>query len=137
MRRRPGEVRDAIVSVLEARPLGASVHDIAESVANLIGEVPPSSVRSYLRLNTPELFARMDRAQYTLSGFEAPAEASRETAGAADFHFGRATLVLADCNDWLDAQAADSIHAVVTDPPYGLVEYSDAEQTKLRQGSRG
>ena len=137
MRRRPGEVRDAIVSVLEARPLGASVHDIAESVANLIGEVPPSSVRSYLRLNTPELFARMDRAQYTLSGFEAPAEASRETAGDADFHFGRATLVLADCNDWLDAQAADSIHAVVTDPPYGLVEYSDAEQTKLRQGRGG
>ena len=42
-----------------------------------------------------------------------------------------------DCNAWLDRQSANSIHAVVTDPPYGLVEYSDAEQSKLRQGKGG
>jgi hypothetical protein len=40
-------------------------------VEKLIGDVPASSIRSYLRLNTPELFARMDRAQYSLAGFEA------------------------------------------------------------------
>ena len=32
---------------------------------------------------------------------------------------------------------ANSIHAVVTDPPYGLLEYSDAEQVKLRSGRGG
>lgn len=137
MRRRPGEVRDAIVQVLEAQPLGASVRDITSGVASLIGEVPPSSVRSYLRLNTPDLFARMDRAQYVLAGFETPAAAKRESARAVEFRFGRARLVLADCNAWLAEQAANSIHAVVTDPPYGLVEYSDAEQAKLRQGRGG
>jgi site-specific DNA-methyltransferase (adenine-specific) len=29
------------------------------------------------------------------------------------------------------------VHAVVTDPPYGLVEYSDVEQRKLRAGKGG
>ena len=37
----------------------------------------------------------------------------------------------------MDRQPPNSIHAVVTDPPYGLVEYSDAEQEKLRQGRGG
>ncbi len=31
----------------------------------------------------------------------------------------------------------NSIHAVVTDPPYGLVEYSDKELTKLSNGKGG
>jgi site-specific DNA-methyltransferase (adenine-specific) len=34
-------------------------------------------------------------------------------------------------------QPANSIHAVVTDPPYGLVEYSEREQAKLRIGRGG
>ena len=137
MRKRPGQVRDAIVQVLETQPLGASVRDITDGVANLIGDVPASSVRSYLRLNTPELFARMDRAQYVLNGFETPDAAPRVRSKQIEFRFGRAKLVLADCNAWLAEQPANSIHAVVTDPPYGLIEYSDAEQTKLRQGRGG
>jgi site-specific DNA-methyltransferase (adenine-specific) len=44
---------------------------------------------------------------------------------------------MADCVDWLADQPANSIHAVVTDPPYGLVEYSNLEQTKLRSGRGG
>jgi site-specific DNA-methyltransferase (adenine-specific) len=38
---------------------------------------------------------------------------------------------------WLEAREANSIHAVVTDPPYGLVEYSELEQQKLRDGKGG
>lgn len=138
-RRRPGEVRDAIVQVLEEVPAGASVRHISEEVTRLIGDVSASSVRSYLRLNTPELFARTDRAQYALAGFEqsqAPAVAEK-TAELANFKFGRSMLFRQDCIDWLDRQPKDSVHAVVTDPPYGLVEYSDNEQTKLRQGRGG
>ena len=139
MRRRPGVVRDAIVQVLEGRSTGASVQEITSEVTQLIGDVPPSSVRSYLRLNTPELFARMDRAQYALTGMEEPAHAPRrrEVGNSAPFRFGQATLFRDDCNAWLDRQPANSIHAVVTDPPYGLVEYSDVEQDKLRQGKGG
>ena len=69
-RRRPGQVRDAIVQVLERSPRGAAVAEVCSQVSQLIGEaVPPSSVRSYLRLNTPELFARSERGQYVLAGF--------------------------------------------------------------------
>ena len=50
---------------------------------------------------------------------------------------GRTQLFEADCLDWLSAQSAASIHAVVTDPPYGLVEYTPKEQEKLRRGKGG
>ena len=140
MRRRPGEVRDAIVQVLEGRNAGTTVQDITREVIHLIGDVAPSSVRSYLRLNTPELFARMDRAQYVLAGLDEPpatTQAKPATTELRAFRFGRAALFLDDCNAWMDRQPPNSIHAVVTDPPYGLVEYSDAEQKKLRQGKGG
>jgi len=137
MRRRPGEVRDAIVSVLKARPGGASVLDITHQVRSLIGEVPASSVRSYLQLNTPALFARMDRAQYCLKGFGYQPKPATEQAQPREFRYGKAALVQADCLSWLEKQPANSIHAVVSDPPYGLVEYSDTEQRKLRAGKGG
>lgn len=53
------------------------------------------------------------------------------------FTQGQAKLFHADCFDWLKSQPAQSIHAVVTDPPYGLVEYSAKEQSKLRAGRGG
>jgi len=45
--------------------------------------------------------------------------------------------VPADCFDWLAQREPCSIHAVVTDPPYGLIEYSEKEQVKLRNGRGG
>jgi DNA modification methylase len=53
------------------------------------------------------------------------------------FRYGKATLYLENCLEWLAYQPACSIHAVVTDPPYGLVEYSRDEQQKLREGRGG
>jgi site-specific DNA-methyltransferase (adenine-specific) len=41
-----------------------------------------------------------------------------------------------DAFDWLAQAPANSIHAVVTDPPYGLVEYTPAQLAK-RQAGRG
>ena len=52
-------------------------------------------------------------------------------------HLGNAALVQADCLDWLRLRESNSIHAVVTDPPYGLIEYSPKEQKKLRAGKGG
>jgi site-specific DNA-methyltransferase (adenine-specific) len=51
--------------------------------------------------------------------------------------FGKAILFHADCFDWLRQQENNSIHAVVTDPPYGLHEYSEEQQRKLRSGRGG
>jgi len=37
----------------------------------------------------------------------------------------------------MDQQSANSIHAIVTDPPYGLKEYNSEEKRKLRHGKGG
>ena len=50
---------------------------------------------------------------------------------------GQSQLIEGDCLEWLATQPAASIHAVVTDPPYGLVEYTPKEQEKLRLGRGG
>ena len=42
-----------------------------------------------------------------------------------------------DAFEWLATAPMNSIEAVVTDPPYGLVEYSDKELTKLKNGKGG
>jgi site-specific DNA-methyltransferase (adenine-specific) len=47
------------------------------------------------------------------------------------------SLYLADCLEWMDNRPADTIHAIVTDPPYGLKEYTHAEKEKLRKGRGG
>lgn len=70
MRQKPGAVRDAIVSTLTQRGAdGASVSEILGSVREQLGsELPASSVRSYLRLNTPKLFERVSLGKYKLRG---------------------------------------------------------------------
>ncbi len=47
------------------------------------------------------------------------------------------TLVRADCLAWFDRQGANTLHAIVTDPPYGLKEYTPTEKAKLRNGKGG
>ena len=139
-RRRPGEVRDAIVAVLERKPDGANVTEIVSGVKGLLDEAAPSSVRSYLRLNTPSVFRRTERGRYVLrdlsAGYDKNESPKAERAWPS-FSFGRALMVSADCFDWLKAQSETSIHAVVTDPPYGLYEYTAEQQTKLRNGKGG
>lgn len=44
---------------------------------------------------------------------------------------------LKDAFEWLAQAPARSIHAVVTDPPYGLLEYSEPELEKLKSGRGG
>ncbi|HTW38331.1 MAG TPA: DNA methyltransferase [Steroidobacteraceae bacterium] len=53
------------------------------------------------------------------------------------FTFGRSILHHGDCLEWLRRRPPAAIHAVVTDPPYGLAEYSPREQRKLRAGQGG
>ena len=139
-RRAPGRVRDGIFQVMSFTSKGLTAKEIGDRVSQVVGPVKESSVRSYLRLNTPQLFTREERGVYTLRQDSAstiqrpmpPMEASQ-----APVSFGRATLYHADCFDWLEQQPANSIHAVITDPPYGLHEYTDEQQAKLREGRGG
>jgi len=47
------------------------------------------------------------------------------------------TIHLGDCLEWMDARAPNSVHAIVTDPPYGIKEYTGVEKEKLRNGHGG
>ena len=145
-KRRPGVVRDAIIDALAYRPRGATVAEIAEGVSQRLGPTPASSIRSYLRLNTPKLFTKIDRGHYVVreeaqatlalpeqTGYRRPTLPISRKA----FRFGNATLIHGDCFEWLANAPTNSIEAVVTDPPYGLVEYSEHEQEKLRKGRGG
>jgi site-specific DNA-methyltransferase (adenine-specific) len=42
-----------------------------------------------------------------------------------------------DAFEWLRGRAQNSIHAVVTDPPYGLLEYTEEQKQKLWAGKGG
>ena len=62
--------------------------------------------------------------------------ASMPTAGI-DVAAADADLIRADAFDWLATAAPASIHAVVTDPPYGLVEYRADQLDKRKNGAGG
>jgi site-specific DNA-methyltransferase (adenine-specific) len=46
-------------------------------------------------------------------------------------------LVRADAFEWLRTARQNTLHAIVTDPPYGLVEYTPGELAKLKKGRGG
>ena len=50
---------------------------------------------------------------------------------------GNASLYVGDCLEWLAEQPPHAFHGVVTDPPYGIVEYTPQQQRKLRRGQGG
>jgi len=46
-------------------------------------------------------------------------------------------IVNGDAFEWLRSREPDTIHAVITDPPYGLLEYTEEQKAKLRTGKGG
>ena len=68
-RRRPGEVRDAIIAAFREAHRELTVSEVRDRVARALGsEVAPSSVRSYLNINTPDMFERTAPGTYRLVG---------------------------------------------------------------------
>ena len=136
----PGRVRDGILQVMSFTSKALSVKEIGERMSEVVGPTKESSVRSYLRLNTPRLFIREERGVYKLqSSVPLGIQRGLPLAGEskAPVSLGRARLYHADCFDWLGQQEDRSIHAVVTDPPYGIHEYTREQQAKLRRGKGG
>jgi len=135
----PGTVRDSIVEFLSAVGGDASIDEILTAVSSQIGHVSPSSVRSYLNLNTPKTFERTGRGRYRLNvnGHRTAIEISRSSSTMPHCEIGKGIIFHADCFSWMEDQPEASIEAVVTDPPYGLVEFNDTETAKLRAGKGG
>src|SRR6266699_1090108 len=104
-RRKPGEVRDAIFDFLREAGREASVAEIRQAVAEKFkGELAPSSVRSYLRLNTPSDFESPSEGVYRLKG-EVNARADDDERSSHRFkpvfEYGSCVLYQADCLEWL------------------------------------
>ena len=136
----PGRVRDAIVKVLAESGAPLTVALIEAGVRKEIGETPTSSIRSYLRLNTPGLFVREARGIYRSGGHQPSPRRAHFThieAWEDAFAYGKSTLHHADCFSWAQRRPPNSVHAIVTDPPYGLHEYTEEQQRKLRAGRGG
>jgi DNA modification methylase len=136
----PGRVRDAILQVLSLSSKPLSIKQIQERVSQVIGPTPTSSVRSYLRLNTPKSFVRQDWGVYSVRrGATLGVQRSLldKEAWQPPSYIGHTQLIHADCFDWLEQQADNSFQAVLTDPPYGLHEYTVEQQSKLRSGKGG
>lgn len=49
---------------------------------------------------------------------------------------GRSVILHADCFEWLSRLPENSIHAIVTDPPYGVKEY-EVDQMEKRSNGKG
>jgi site-specific DNA-methyltransferase (adenine-specific) len=134
----PGSIRDSIYSYLQTIEREASIEEISRAVVAQMGATSPSSVRSYLNNNVGKSFERTGRGRYRL---KADGHDILMPAGKLDLDpvatVGKAKLYQADCFEWLAAEPASSIQACVTDPPYGVLEYTEEEQEKLRKGKGG
>lgn len=135
MAKSPGLIRDCIISYLEDLGTDATTTEITRAVERRLGGVSSSSVRSYLNLNVGELFERVGRGRYRLANMKTAS--IHRVSLSPPFSCGQATLYHADCFEWLAEREADSVHAVVTDPPYSVVEYTKKELTKMRKGRGG
>jgi site-specific DNA-methyltransferase (adenine-specific) len=131
----PGLIRDSIIEYLAMLGGDASTEEIVAAVKRSHEAAPTSSVRSYLSLNTPNTFERVGRGRYRLKS--ASLLEQRKVTNSETVNVGLAKLHQADCFEWLANQQSNSVHAVVTDPPYGLVEYTAKETAKLRAGKGG
>lgn len=136
----PGAVRDAILQVMSFTAEALSVKEIEERVCHLIGPTPSSSVRSYLRLNSPEFFVHETHGFYRARRTE-PGGIQQNLYHTSEwmepFNIGKSQLFHADCFDLIARMEDNCIHAIITDPPYGLHEYTLEQQLKLRNGKGG
>jgi site-specific DNA-methyltransferase (adenine-specific) len=137
----PGAIRDSIEDYLRTLGSPATLAQISQGVINQIGYAPTSSIRSSLNLHVGTTVERVGRGKYRFRGLATqPADGPVEGKVAAlqpAATVGKSILYRADCFEWLTAQPDASIHACVTDPPYGIAEYTGKEQAKLRAGKGG
>jgi site-specific DNA-methyltransferase (adenine-specific) len=133
----PGSIRDSIYGYLQTIDGEASLDEISRAVSAQMGATSPSSVRSYLNLNVGKTFERAGRGRYRLKANDFSNANGHKLDLAPVVVVDKAKLYHADCFDWLASEPPSSMHACVTDPPYGLVEYTEIEQEKLRSGKGG
>lgn len=137
----------------KAKPSMAMIERMANALN--IDPSPLSVLAGYLPIDVKQILyrhpveaptiLRETFGQYSADGESAGTRLSRSTSvvrtsrptQAAPILEALYEIVHADCFEWLEQRAPNSIHAVVTDPPYGLKEYTPEEKRKLRGGRGG
>jgi site-specific DNA-methyltransferase (adenine-specific) len=103
----PGRIRDSILGYLGTIGCDASLDEIHDAVRADLGSVAPSSVRSYLNLNTPQKFVRTAKGRYSISRIEEIEPiASSKTSNFVQV--GGAKLYTSECMSWLATQGFES-----------------------------
>lgn len=144
------KVSKGYISRLEggkARPAESTVRRLADVCATdtsslliLAGRLP-GDVREILSENPTEAPAVLrETFQYDVDVEEAPIDVATSVAEPQAIYQPNevsSELVHGDCFEWMEHRQPNSIHAIVTDPPYGLKEYTTKEKNKLRKGRGG
>lgn len=144
------KVSKGYISRLEgakARPAESTVRRLADICATdtsslliLAGRLP-GDVQEILSEHPTEAPAILRKAfQYDADAGEAPIDVTTNVAEPQAVYQSNGVsteLVHGDCFEWMECRQANSIHAIVTDPPYGLKEYTTKEKSKLRKGRGG
>src|SRR5699024_6537337 len=94
-KKRPGHVRDAILTVLaSSKTTEMTLAQISTAVAQRLGEpVSASSIRSSLNLNVGKGISRVDRGVYALTK-------RIDEKAQPDYQWGGCSLFLDDCFEW-------------------------------------
>jgi DNA modification methylase/transcriptional regulator with XRE-family HTH domain len=122
---------DALAKTLQVDPNPLSI--LAGHIPADVGEIlksHPVEAPAVLRESFGDS-AYVDTTSHTPS-LRVSEEESRYTAGTSGYE-----LVEGDCFSWFAERRPNTVHAIVTDPPYGLKEYTPKEKAKLRRGKGG
>lgn len=130
----------------KARPAESTVMRLADACATnprplliLSGHIP-KDVHNILRRHPIEAPQILERA-FGTDGRESARPAELKTAAEPRTDERprevRFEIFCEDCFDWMKRRRPGSVHAIVTDPPYGLKEYSPEQKDKLREGRGG
>lgn len=131
----------------KARPAQSTVMRLAEACATnprplliLSGHVP-EDVRDILRRHPIEAPQALERA-FGTDGRKSARRSELKTTVAESRTDGRPRearfeIFCEDCFDWMERRRPCSVHSIVTDPLYGLKEYSPEQKDKLREGRGG
>lgn len=107
--------------------------------AQLPATVSESHVEQVVRDESPEqllLIRTINGSRGDSSSASGQAEARNPLSKAIQLD-GQTQLVPGDAFEVMAAMKMQSIHAIVTDPPYGLIEYEPNNHAKLREGRGG
>lgn len=131
----------------KARPAESTVTRLADVCATdprplliLSGHIP-KDIHDILRGHPIKAAEILERA-FGTNGRESaepvePGTAVAESPAVGRPRKARYETVCEDCFAWMERRRPESVHAIVTDPPYGLKEYSPEQKDKLRKGRGG